>query len=376
MSRGYLNRNSNLNSNNSNLLNSNDDGRMAFLLARKMKSYHNLYDEIISLKNLISAERKARKGKSNKKYVKEFEKNIAYNLKVLHDELKDQTYQPQPLKNFILRDPKTRIISKSIFRDRIVHHALCNITEPLFENKFIYDSCANRKNKGTLFAIRRFELFQRKITSNLSKEAFCLKADIKHYFREVNREILFKILCKTLQCKKTRTLIEKILNNFEGKLGMPLGNLTSQFFANIYLNELDQFIKNELRVKFYIRYVDDFVILHTSRYQLHIWKNEVAYHLNNKLNITMHVEKSKIISLSRGIDFLGFRFFYYHKIPRKRNINSFVKNFRKMEKDYYLGILPKEKFCEKLEGWFAYVSMGNTYNLRKNLLNEISCSLK
>ena len=170
LSRGYLNRNSNLNSNNSNLSNSNDNGRMTYLLVRKMKSHKNLYDKISSLSNLIIAYKKARKGKTKKDYVKDFEKNLAYNLKILHDELKNQTYTPRQLKTFILRDPKTRKISKSIFRDRIVHHALCNILEPIFDKTFIYDSCANRKSKGTLFALNIFEKFQKKSTDNFSKK--------------------------------------------------------------------------------------------------------------------------------------------------------------------------------------------------------------
>ena len=171
----------------------------------------DLYSEIISLKNLILAHKKARKGKSKKDYVKKFEEDLAYNLKILHDELKAQTYKPKSLQTFILRDPKTRKISKSDFRDRIVHHALCNIIEPIFDKAFIYDSCANRKGKGTLFAIERFNKFKRKVTNNLTKEAFCLKADIKHYFQEVDKEILLDILKIKIKCGKTIWLIKNIL---------------------------------------------------------------------------------------------------------------------------------------------------------------------
>lgn len=187
---------------------------MTYLLAR-MKTYKNIYNEIISLKNLILAHKKARKGKTKLDYVKEFEENLAYNLKVLHAELKNQTYYPKPLQTFILRDPKTRKISKSDFRDRIVHHALCNIIEPIFDKTFIYENCANRKNKGTLFAIKRLEKFQRRVTHNFSKEAFCLKADIKHYFQEINHKILLEILQRKIRCKNTLWLIKYIIWNFE-----------------------------------------------------------------------------------------------------------------------------------------------------------------
>lgn len=186
---------------------------MAYLLAR-MKTYKNIYDEIFSLKNLILAEKKARKGKTKKDYVKNFEESLAYNLKVLYDELRTQTYRPEPLKTFILRDPKTRKISKSDFRDRIVHHALFNVLEPIFDKTFIFDSCANRKNKGIIFAIKRFEKFQRKVAHNFSKEAFCLKADIKHYFQEIDRNILLNIIERKIKCNKTSNLIKLILWNF------------------------------------------------------------------------------------------------------------------------------------------------------------------
>jgi len=332
-----------------------------------MKTHKNFYEKIISLENLILAYKKAKKGKTKKDYVIKFEENLAYNLKILYDELKNRTYFPKPLETFILRDPKTRRISKADFRDRIVHHALCNVIGPLFEKIFIYDSCANRKTKGTLFALKRFEKFQGKVTNNLSKQAYCLKADIKHYFREVDRLILIKILKKKIKCNKTINLIEIILNNSQENKGMPLGNLTSQFFANVYLNELDYFVKHKLKAKYYVRYVDDFVILHSSKNQLKKWKKEVQYFLKEDLKLELHPDKSKIISLSKGIDFLGFRIFYYHKLLRKRNIRSMKKKVELFNK----GEFSQEKFKEVLQGWCAYAKWANTFNLRKRVVNKI-----
>ncbi len=213
LSRVYLNRNSNLNARNDNLVYSDGDGRMTQPARINMKTCNNLYDKVTSLKNLMLAWKKARKGKTKKDYVIEFEENLAYNLKVLYDELKNQTYSPKPMNTFILRDPKTRKISKSDFRDRIVHHALCNIIEPIFDKTFIYDNCAGRKEKGTLFALKRFEKFRRKITCNFTSEAYCLKADIKHYFEEINHEILFEIIQRKIKCEKTFWLIKQILQN-------------------------------------------------------------------------------------------------------------------------------------------------------------------
>jgi len=240
-----------------------------------MMETNELYKEIFNFSNLISAWRKARKGKTKKNYVIEFERNLLENLFKLKEELQNQTYFPKPLKTFILRDPKTRKISKSDFRDRIVHHALIRVIGPIFEKSFIYDSCANQINKGTLFALKRFNLFKTKVTHNLKLGAFCLKADIKHYFQEVNHRILIKVISRKIHDEKVLWLIKQILNNNvldnnEGR-GMPLGNLTSQFFANVYLNELDYFVKHKLKVKYYIRYVDDFVLLNSSKEKLTEW---------------------------------------------------------------------------------------------------------
>jgi len=368
LSRVYLNRNSNLNARNDNLDNSNDNGQMV-QLARKMKTYNHIYDKIISLKNLILAYKKARKGKTKKDYVKKFEENLAYNLKILYDELKNQIYKPQPLKTFILRDPKTRKISKSYFRDRIVHHALCNIIEPIFDKTFINDSCANRKSKGTLFALKRFDLFRRKITCNFTSESYCLKADIKHYFPEVNHEILLNIIKKKIIDEKVIDLITLIIKNSNDTIkGMPLGNLTSQFFANVYLNELDFFVKHKLRAKYYIRYVDDFVILHQSKEQLKIWRDGIEIFLREKLKINLHTDKSKITNLSIGVDFVGFRNFYYFKLLRKRNL----KNMQRKINLFNEKIINQEKFSEIFQGWNAYSNWADMHKLKNLLLEKIN----
>jgi len=328
-----------------------------------MKTNNNLYFEIISLKNLILAYKKARKGKTKRNYVIKFEENLAYNLKILHEELKNEDYVPRHLESFIIRDPKTRLISKSDFRDRIVHHALCNILEPIFDKTFIYDNCANRKGKGTSFAIARFETFQRKVTCNFSKQAFCLKADIKHYFQSVDRNILLNIIKRKIKCDKTNILVKLILDNFKGQKGMPLGNLTSQFFANLYLNELDYFIKYKLRIKYYIRYIDDFVILNKSSWQLQVWKEKIRNFIEISLKIELHTDKSKIIPLSRGIDFVGFRNFYYFRLLRNRNIRVFKRKLYLAQK----GEINLEKFKEIFQGFLAYSALANSHNLVKSL---------
>jgi len=178
-----------------------------------MENQMKLYEEIYSIQNLILAWRKARRGKTKKDYVKEFEKDTLKNLYEIQKELIEQTYSPKPLVTFILRDPKTRKISKSAFRDRIVHHALVRAIEPIFEKRFIYDSCANRVGRGNLFALKRFDEFKRKVSQNNTQECFVLKADIRHYFQEVNHEVLLRILRRQIADERVMWLIERILEN-------------------------------------------------------------------------------------------------------------------------------------------------------------------
>lgn len=186
------------------------------------ETYKNLYQKIHSFNNLFLAWQKARKGKTRKQYVIEFERSLKENLLKLQRELQSQTYKPLPLETFILRDPKTRKISKSDFRDRIVHHAIINILEPIYEKIFIHDSCANRKGKGNLFALKRLELFMRKVSRNGKVKGwfnenqirgYCLKADIKHYFQEVNHNILLRILEGKVKDVETTRLISIVLKN-------------------------------------------------------------------------------------------------------------------------------------------------------------------
>jgi len=186
-----------------------------------MKRQGNLYDYLCSYENLFLAYKKARKHKTTKDYVLDFEKNLKSNLLLLRTELLLYCYKPKPLINFIIRDPKTRKISKSDFRDRIIHHALCNIIEPIFEKSFIYDSYANRKEKGTLKAIQRFDYFKRKSSKNNNCACFVLKADIKKYFENVNHSILIDILNRKIKDKSVIWLIQQILNNCVGGGRLP-----------------------------------------------------------------------------------------------------------------------------------------------------------
>ncbi len=346
-----------------------------------MKTYKNLYPKLCSYKNLALAFRKASKGKNKKHYIIEFKKNLRENLLEIKRELELETYRPSKLKKFTVRDPKTRLIRKSVFKDRVVHHAIVNILEPIYEPRFISDNYANRLNKGTIAALKKLDRFKKKVSNNGKLvlnaldnnmvKGYVLKADIRKFFDSIDQAKMIEILKRKVRDEKVIWLIIKILKNFDNKKkGMPLGNMTSQFLSNVYLNNLDQFVKQRLKMKYYLRYVDDFVILHESKEVLENCKDKIEKYLKN-LRLEFHPDKSKIYSLCRGIDFLGFKTFYHHRRVRKRNVKGFKARLEKLERAYKNGDITKDKFIASAEGWFAYAMWGDTYNLRQKLAKDV-----
>ncbi|MBS3176356.1 hypothetical protein J4457_03905 [Candidatus Woesearchaeota archaeon] len=342
-----------------------------------MKTYKHLYEKLIAIENLEEAYWKARRGKVSKSYIQKFDKHYRLHLAILYRELKDKTYQPKPLKSFILRDPKTRKICVSDFRDRIVHHALINILQPIFESRFIHDSYASRKNKGTSTALQRFDYFKNKINSKYSL-GYVFKADIKRYFDTVDHNVLMTIINQKIKDDDLLSLVQKILNNFENKIpgkGMPLGNWTSQFFANIYLNELDQFIKHKLKAKYYIRYVDDFVILHKSKKTLQNYQQLIKEFLR-ELKLQFHPNKCKIVPLKRGVSFIGCKIFQHHKLLIKRNIKKITTKPHELLNFYEQSIISQEDLFNVYNGWNGYAQQANTYTLRQNMKKYLKMELE
>ncbi len=348
-----------------------------------MKTYRDLFDKLTNYNNLLLAYEKARMRKTQKQYVIEFEKNHPNELFKLQWELLTHTYKPRPLTTFTVRDPKTRTISSSHFRDRVIHHAICNVIEPIFEKRFICDTYANRKGKGTLAALKRFDCFLRKATRNgrTISEAktgndvagYALKADIKHYFDTVDQEILISILRKKIHDEDLLALIQLILSNHQSETpgkGMPLGNLTSQFFANVYLGELDYFVKHKLRAKYYLRYVDDFLILGTDKAQLEKHRSEISHFLLENLKLELHPEKSHIVPLKGGVTLLGFRVFHHYKLLKRSNMRRLERRLSKFEAELKKGEISRECVRLSLAGWDGYARMANTYKLRMRVKRQ------
>ncbi len=282
------------------------------------------------------------RGKRNKLDVQEFEFNLEDNLFQLHYELKTKTYQHSHYTPFNICDPKLRRIHKAIVKDRVLHHAIFRILYPIFDKSFIYDSYSCRLNKGTHRAVLRLETFCRKLSRNNIKNIFALKCDIKKFFDSINQDILLNLIQKKIKDQNAVWLIGKIIKSF--KTGLPLGNVTSQLFANIYLNELDQFVKDKLKIKYYLRYCDDFVILKERKENLEKFIKPINNFLETELNLSLHQDKIIIRKYHQGIDFLGYVVLPYHIVLRAKTRRRILKriknnNLSLQSINSYLGIL-------------------------------------
>lgn len=345
------------------------------------KTYKNLWQQIISFENLLSASQKAQKGKRFKENTARFNLNLEKELFRLQKELAEKTYRPGKYKEFVIYEPVKRIISAAPYRDRVVHHALCNIIEPLFDRTFIYDSYANRKDKGTHKAIERFNAYKRKYR-------YVLKCDIKKYFPSIDHEILYNIIKRKIADKDVLWLISIIINNsnpqesvfdyfesddlmtpYERKRGLPIGNLTSQFFANIYLNKLDHFVKDGLRCKAYLRYVDDFVVFGNDKKELWNIKMNIDRNLQG-LRLKLHPKKTRVFPVSQGCEFLGF-YIYPNLIKlKKANVRFFEKRMKMMQMSYRRKDIPLTRVKQSVQGWIAHAQYANSYRMREKILTK------
>ena len=307
----------------------------------KIKPHQNIFQKIIAPENLFSAWKEFKKDKTSKKDVLKFEYNLEENIFTLYRELKRKTYHHCGYFGFYIHDPKRRHIHKALVRDRIVHHALFLLLNPMFEPTFIYDSYSCRKGKGTHRAVNRLRGIFRKVSKNKTKTCHVLKCDIKKFFESVNHKTLIEILKRKIKDKDVIWLVEKIINSFNP--GIPIGNLTSQLFANIYLNELDQFIKHKLKAKFYIRYTDDFIIVNNEEVELVKWLKDIKTFLNQILKLELHPKKIILQKYHQGVDFLGYIQFPHHRLLRTKTKRRIFKRIRKgineQSLQSYLGVL-------------------------------------
>jgi len=302
-----------------------------------------------------------------------FSQYLEENLIQLQNELIWKTYRTGRYHMFYVYEPKQRLVAALPFKDRVAQHALCNIIEPLFEATFIYDSYACRAGKGTHAGADRLTKWLRRCHQAWGK-VYILKADVTKYFPSVDHQILLSILGRKIKCRDTMDMMAEILAssadpNDPRPKGIPVGNLTSQLWANVYLNEMDYFVKHTLREKFYLRYMDDFVILHHDKKHLRQARREIEGFLWDVLALKLN-PKTSIYPEDQGVDFLGYRIWRTHRLVRKQSIKRMKRKLKKFQEGYREGRYTREQIEQTLASWLGHVGHANSYNLRKKLFGD------
>jgi RNA-directed DNA polymerase len=342
-----------------------------------------MYAQLCSWDNLLLAYCRASKGKRGHPSVAAFEYRLEDNLLQLQRELQARTYRPGAYVSFYIHDPKRRLISAVPFRDRVVHHALCNLIEPIFERAFIADSYANRVGKGTHRALDRCQEFARRYR-------YFLQCDVRQFFPSVDHAILRGILARKLADPDVMWLVDCILESGVGVLreeyemvwfpgddlfaasrprGLPIGNLTSQFWANCYLNPFDHFVKRELRCKGYLRYVDDQLLFADDKDTLWAWRGPVVDWLAC-LRLTIHPQAHPR-PVTEGIPFLGFVVFPTHRRLKRRKGIAYQRRFKRLLAAYAAGEIPLERVTASVQGWANHARFGDTWGLRQAVLGAL-----
>ena len=324
----------------------------------KIQLVHN-YQDIISTDNLLSAWQEFIRGKRNKKDVQKFYMRLMDNILSLHDDLFNYNYHHGGYQEFNICDPKPRIIHKASVRDRLLHHGVYRILYPFFNKTFISDSFSCRNKKGTHRAIKRLKVFYGKVSKNKTKTCWVLKCDIRKFFHSINQQVLLEIFQKYIPDEKIINLLREIIISFyhnqEG-FGLPLGNLTSQLFSNVYMNEFDQFVKHKLKVRYYIRFADDFVILSENKNYLKEIIPIISDFLQNNLSLVLHPNKIYIKTLYSGVDFLGWVNFPHHRVIRNKTKNRMLARIK------------GNKNSKSLSSYVGLLKHGNTERIKNKLL--------
>ncbi|MBN2788855.1 MAG: RNA-dependent DNA polymerase [Candidatus Delongbacteria bacterium] len=343
--------------------------------------YKNIYNKIYEFDNLYSAYRKARKGKRNKKEVSEFEYDLESNLFKIQQELKNGTFRFSGYNEFVVTDPKERKISAAPFKDRVVHHAICNFLEPMIDKTLMHQTYACRYNKGSHRAIS-------KAVEYVRKYKYVLKLDVKKYFFSIDHENLLKKLRKKISDKKLLSLIKLLLEThdtgqeyymgFEDDTlfdyarckGLPIGNLTSQLFANFYLNQIDRLICEKLRIKSFVRYMDDIIIFTDSKLELADAFNEIEKYLgSNRLKLNRN--KSMLINLKNGLSYLGFHLYKGRIKILRSNLKRFIIKMRKYSRYLKDGKIQFESILMSLNSWLGFIGKGKYVRLINGILDKI-----
>lgn len=349
------------------------------------KSLKNLWPDVVNWDKLVSAYQKCRRRKRYRPDVVEFDYAWEANLIHLQKDLDEGFYCPGKYRHFFIRDPKQRKISAAPFRDRIVHHAVVRVLEPAYERRFIYDSYACRKNKGTHRALDRAHHY-------LRKHEFFLKTDIVRFFPNVDHAVMLDLLEKTIHDSRMMNLIRLIVDSGNGILadqatreyfpgddlfaalrstGLPIGNLTSQFFANILLDPIDHFIKEDLRIPGYVRYADDFVLFADSKQRLTEARLAIEQRLR-PIRLKLHQHKTQVAPVATGLRFLGFVLTRAGRRLQQSTIRRFNRRLRRLRYEYKNRLITASQVRRSLNAWLAHAGNANSEGIRRELWKRVS----
>lgn len=346
------------------------------------KTYRQLYEQIHGFEHLLAAYRRARRGKRRRPDVAAFEFRCEDELVALAEELREGRYRPGPYRRFyVTENGKRRVISAAPFRDRVVHHALCALIEPIWEARFIHDSYASRPGKGTHAALDRAQQFAR-------GHRYVLQLDVRQFFPSIDHAILRGLLARHIADPHLLGLVDAILAGGADELrdeyqmvyflgddlfamnrprGLPIGNQTSQFWANVLLHPLDLFAKQELGCRAYLRYCDDMLLFADDKAQLQRWR-DAAITFAGSLRLTLHEGRAQMSPVDAGFPFLGWQLFPFRRRLKRRNVLAFARRFRRMRADYAAGRCTLADIDQRLKGWLGHARQGNTLGLRRSLL--------
>ncbi len=347
------------------------------------KTFRHLWPQLVSFENLWLAYLAARRGKRARPGVASYELEAETRLLRLQEQLEAGEYVPGAYRTFVIREWKRRVVSAAPFEDRIVHHALCRVIEPIWEARFIHDTYACRRGKGTLAALDRAQHFAR-------GHRYVLQIDIREFFPSIDHTVLETTLSRHIADTRALDLCRQLIASGRDVLaeeytphyfagddlfallrprGLPIGNLTSQFWANVYLHPLDLFIKQVLHCGAYVRYCDDLLLFHDDKSTLHRWKNAIREHLA-ALRLTLHENRAQLAPVAGGFPFVGWTVYPSKRRLRRRNVVRFQRRYRARLATYAAGAITFEQLSATVHGWIGQTKHGSTLGLRRALLRQ------
>lgn len=336
-----------------------------------MKRHNNLYSRICDIENLEAAWKYVKLGKRYDKEVLRFGYNTLDNLIRLHNDLTWKKYQVGRYREFILKDPKERLIQYLPLRDRVVQQALHQVIEPIFDKGFIFDSYACRKGKGTHRAMRRLQYFLNAARQKWGGDIYYLHCDIRKYFPHIDHETLYGLICRKIKCPDTLRLMRAIIDSSTVDPGLPIGSLFSQLSANIYLNVLDQFVKHNLRERYYLRYMDNFIIVHHDKKHLQQVKDEIEGLLTNRLGLEFNLKCTRIDKVNNGIEFVGYRVYSDHVKIKRASIKRMKKRLKIMQLMYWNRRTTLNEITQRIRSWLGHCFHADARAIVQGILGKV-----